>query len=388
MTHRGGRVGGPTRLRSIAPSTCSSTWPWAATGPATPTADPVPPGDGDRLGARLPEGTGTPGASCPDDMDHADPLGNDWFVFSAHRGGTLAGDTNELPPYGGDRVLYGSFDSAGTPGSWAARRTERMSLGDATHFELGPPRRGVGRDARAQPPGGRQRDDVIPASPDGSDDEFQTVLTIGAGPDLSRGGWQHRHPADGLRRRQQLHVGRQRVPDAGLPPPAATAVVVVIALFSQAEPRSACARTSGGSPAGPAPSRATSSTTRRNGQWQGEPGSPACGPSSSTRSAAPCWTRPRPTSSGAMPERHDGGRPRGARRSDHPRRSSSHLRQRRHRHRGHHQLRPRLRRDRRAGLRLHDLVRRRRPLLLARRPELHRAPRALERRARRSRSTT
>ena len=229
------------------------------------------------------EGTGTPGCELPfDDMDHADPLGNDWFVFSgSNGGGTLAGDTNELPPYGGGTAsLAASFDSAGNAGFMGGfGRTERMSLGDATHFELWVrPDAGSAGTLELNLQEDDNGDDVIPASPDGSDDEFQTVLTIGGpGSDLvAGGGWQHLAiPLTDFVDDNSYMWGGNGVLDADSVASGGNGrlVNVVIALFSQA-----------GAPISLRTdewrfTRRTGTVTGNvfddqdgNGQWQGEPG--------------------------------------------------------------------------------------------------------------------
>jgi hypothetical protein len=132
-----------------------------------------------------------------DTMEHADPFNNDWFVFGGPNGsGSIFSVGGDVPPFdGGANSLGTSFNSGGSPGFQGGfGRTNRLDLNDATHFEFWiSPDAGVDGSLEINLQDDDNGDDTIPATPNGGDDEFQAVLTVG-GPsaDIEAGaGWQY-----------------------------------------------------------------------------------------------------------------------------------------------------------------------------------------------------
>ncbi|MEM9382708.1 MAG: family 16 glycosylhydrolase [Planctomycetota bacterium] len=132
-----------------------------------------------------------------DDMEHADPPGNGWFTFdSATVGGSIAANELDSPPGvpGGvslDAAWGGLFGQTGFYGGFG--RTYPLDLTNATHFEFWiRPDPAQNYEIAVQLQDDDNGDGVIPSVPDGADDEFQYVITVGPpGSDVvSGGGWQ------------------------------------------------------------------------------------------------------------------------------------------------------------------------------------------------------
>ena len=131
-----------------------------------------------------------------DDMEHGDPWANDYFVFSGTGStGDIWPDFTEVPPaVGGTASLGASWTSGGAPGFQGGfGRTRPVDLDGATHLDLWM-RADAGVDGviELNLQDDDDGDDKIADTPDGADDEFQLVLTVGPqGSDLVAGaGWQ------------------------------------------------------------------------------------------------------------------------------------------------------------------------------------------------------
>ena len=74
-----------------------------------------------------------------DDMEHGDPLGNDWFAFNGDvGGGGLDANATDLPPEnGGGFSLQTGWGSGGVPGFYGGfGRTNPTDLTDTDHFNF------------------------------------------------------------------------------------------------------------------------------------------------------------------------------------------------------------------------------------------------------------
>ncbi len=137
------------------------------------------------------------GCDCAfDDMEHADPLGSDYFTFDGpNASGILNANTSDVPPaVGGNASLDVTWIDSGAGGYLGGfGRTYPLDLTNATHFEMW-----------IQPDAAQEYtleinlqddddgDGIIPSQPNGADDEFQVSLSVGpAGSDvIAGGGWQ------------------------------------------------------------------------------------------------------------------------------------------------------------------------------------------------------
>ena len=132
-----------------------------------------------------------------DSMEHGDPQNNAWFAFGGpNGGGAIYGVSGDVPPSeGGAKALGVSFGSSGAAGYQGGfGRTKLLDLKDATHFEFWiRPDAGVAGTLEINLQDDDNGDNSIPAQPDGSDDEFQALLTVGGpGAAITAGaGWQH-----------------------------------------------------------------------------------------------------------------------------------------------------------------------------------------------------
>lgn len=128
-----------------------------------------------------------------DGMDHANPFGHDWFIFFGGGGGSLAGNTGDLPP---EDACGSSLDvdwggPAGYIGGFG--RTFPLDLTDMTHFEFWiHPDAGQSYTLEINLQDDDNGDDVVPGAPNGQDDEFQYDFVVSpTGPGaIAGGGWQ------------------------------------------------------------------------------------------------------------------------------------------------------------------------------------------------------
>jgi len=131
-----------------------------------------------------------------DDMEHADPFANGYFLFNGSvGGGGIGSNTALLPPaLGGSASLAAAFTSGGAPGYFGGfGRTNPVDLSGATHFEMWiQPDAGQDYVLEINLQDDDDGDNAIPGNPNGADDEFQYALTVGpAGSEIvSSGGWQ------------------------------------------------------------------------------------------------------------------------------------------------------------------------------------------------------
>lgn len=131
-----------------------------------------------------------------DGLEHANPYGNGWFAFNGNvGGGGVNGNLVDLPPFAGETASletgWGSGGSTGFVGGFG--RSRAMELGEYTHFEFWIlPDGGQHYELEVNLQDDDNGDDFIPGSPDGQDDEFQTIVEVGPpGSDvLAGGGWQ------------------------------------------------------------------------------------------------------------------------------------------------------------------------------------------------------
>ena len=131
-----------------------------------------------------------------DGMEHANPLGSGWFVFSGTVGGGGIGPNfAEVPPVDGCAVSlqsgWGSGGATGFLGGFGRRYP--LDLTDRTHFRLWikpDPGQSYTIDVRLQDDD--NGDNQIDSNPNGADDEFNHVCTASpTGPDIvTGGGWQ------------------------------------------------------------------------------------------------------------------------------------------------------------------------------------------------------
>ena len=131
-----------------------------------------------------------------DDMEHADPLANDYFSFASQGTvGVLNADTSTVPPaVGGAASLDVAWVSSGAGGYLGGfGRTNPWDLTNATHFEMWiRPDAGQEYTLEINLQDDDDGDGVIPSQPDGADDEFEATVSVGAlGSDVIAGaGWQ------------------------------------------------------------------------------------------------------------------------------------------------------------------------------------------------------
>lgn len=131
-----------------------------------------------------------------DDMEHADPLNNNYFTFEGSGVvGALGASTSDAPPIvGGNASLDAAWTSSGAGGYMGGfGRPNPLDLTNATHFEMWiRPDAGQAYDIEINLQDDDNGDGVIPSQPDGADDEFQAVVSVGPpGSDVVAGaGWQ------------------------------------------------------------------------------------------------------------------------------------------------------------------------------------------------------
>ena len=189
---RGGRVGAlPCSVRSpLPPAPQRGRGRQLARQPQR--LDPVPPGDGDRLGARLPGGHGHPRVRAAlRRHGPCRPARQRLVRLQRLHRGRHPGRRHQRTPAlrGRDRVPGGLLRLGGqrrVHGRLRAHRAHEPGGRDPLRA-VGPPRRGVGRDARAQPPGGRQRGRRHPGEPRRSTDSRRCSRSGGRAPTWSRG---------------------------------------------------------------------------------------------------------------------------------------------------------------------------------------------------------
>ncbi len=130
-----------------------------------------------------------------DDMDHGDLAGNDYFAFNGGGTGGISSNFTDLPPaQGGTASVEASWVGSGAAGYLGGYgRTRTIDVSQATHFEMWiNPDAGQEFVLEVNLQDDDNGDNLIPASPDGADDEFQYELVIGpaGSPVVSGGGWQ------------------------------------------------------------------------------------------------------------------------------------------------------------------------------------------------------
>jgi len=129
-------------------------------------------------------------------MDHADPLANGWFTFNGIASGGIGGVTGSVAPVSGNTASVGAgWSSGGTPGFFGGfGRTNPHDLTGMTHFTfwINPDHVGQDYTIMVQLQDDDNGDNIIPANPDGADDEFQydVVVNGGGGDAQVGGGWQ------------------------------------------------------------------------------------------------------------------------------------------------------------------------------------------------------
>lgn len=128
-----------------------------------------------------------------DGMDHANPLGNGWFVFNGAGGGGIGGNTADLPPQDGCTASLeaGWGGPAGYIGGFG--RGFPLDLTGMTHFEFWiRPDPGQSYTLQINLQDDDDGNDSVPSAPNGRDDEFQYDLVVGpSGPGaIAGGGWQ------------------------------------------------------------------------------------------------------------------------------------------------------------------------------------------------------
>jgi len=129
-----------------------------------------------------------------DGMDHADPFGNDWFVFSGIGGGGIGATTSDVDPTIGCRAALesGWGGGAGFIGGFGRTFPLDLTTPGMTHFTFW-----INPDAdqrytlEINLQDDDDGDDRIPPTPNGGDDEFQFEVEVGPeGPVVAGGGWQ------------------------------------------------------------------------------------------------------------------------------------------------------------------------------------------------------
>ncbi|MEL6906784.1 MAG: SdrD B-like domain-containing protein, partial [Planctomycetota bacterium] len=130
-----------------------------------------------------------------DDMEHGDPVGNDWFSYSVGgaSGGIGADPFNVEPTEGGLVSLAAGWPTGGVGERGGFGRRRPTEAGEVTHFEFWiDPVAGSDWTLRVNLQDDDDGNDLIANPPDGADDEFQTVLSVGGpGSDVLAGaGWQ------------------------------------------------------------------------------------------------------------------------------------------------------------------------------------------------------
>jgi beta-glucanase (GH16 family) len=131
-----------------------------------------------------------------DGMEHAAPFANGWFSFGGSvGGGGIGANLVDLPPVDGRRVsLESGWGSGGVPGFFGGfGRNRPLDLTGLTHFTfwiLPDAQQDYTLEINLQEDDAG--DDVVAATPDGTDDEFQYNFRVSpSGPDaISGGGWQ------------------------------------------------------------------------------------------------------------------------------------------------------------------------------------------------------
>lgn len=131
-----------------------------------------------------------------DDMEHANPFGNNWFSFGGTvGGGGISANLTDLPPIQGCQAsLETGWGSGGTPGFFGGfGRGNPMNVSDCTHFTFWiNPDAGQNYRIEINLRDDDNGDNSIPGVPTGADDEFQFNCFVGpTGPHvISGGGWQ------------------------------------------------------------------------------------------------------------------------------------------------------------------------------------------------------
>ncbi len=129
-----------------------------------------------------------------DDMEHGDPLSNDYFSFGGLSSVTLAATSADLPPENsGAFAIETSMSSGGESGFFGGfGRTFPVDLSSMTHFNFWiNPDAGQDYTIEIQLQDDDNGDDLIPFPSEGNDDEFQVNFAVNdSGDAISGGGWQ------------------------------------------------------------------------------------------------------------------------------------------------------------------------------------------------------
>jgi beta-glucanase (GH16 family) len=131
-----------------------------------------------------------------DGMEHGNPFGAGWFWFNGGQGGGgINANFVDVPPAEGcDVSLESGFASGGATGFFGGfGRRNLLNLDGYTHFTMWiNPDAGQEYDLEINLQDDDNGDDIIPGGPDGNDDEFQYIFSVGPpGSDAVAGaGWQ------------------------------------------------------------------------------------------------------------------------------------------------------------------------------------------------------
>ncbi|NNF15907.1 MAG: family 16 glycosylhydrolase [Gammaproteobacteria bacterium] len=157
-----------------------------------------------------------------DDMEHAAPFDNGWFSFGGSvGGGDIGAQSMRVPPFdGGSWALWSGWGTGGATGfAGGFGRNFPTDLNDVTHFSFWiNPAAGQAYNIEINLQDDDNGDNAIASPPDGADDEFQYICSVGPAGScaVAGGGWQKIEiPLSSFYDDNGYHFGGNGVLDAG-----------------------------------------------------------------------------------------------------------------------------------------------------------------------------